>query len=117
MRFIGLDSYFEPPEEPNFAEKWASAFKSKAEGNVFVVIHNKNPTFPEEILSQSRDKSKRVTAFLEGDDTANPEHPNHAKNLRRAVSDAKDVVNALTEYLDAYDEKDWRDFMERERDA
>ena len=51
-------------------------------------------------------KSTQCTAYLQGDDTANPEHPDHERNIYRAMDRAKDIVEACEEYLDALETGD-----------
>ena len=46
------------------------------------------------------EKSKQCTAYLEGDDTANPEHPDHNRNIYRAMDRAKDIVKGCEEHLE-----------------
>ena len=59
-----------------------------------------------ENLQNLIDKSTRITAYLEGDDTANELHPDHLRNLWRARSLARDIANAITEYFNPEDTED-----------
>lgn len=55
------------------------------------------PTIDLHILIE---KSRQCTAYLEGDDTANPENPDHNRNIYRAMDRAKDIAKACETYLD-----------------
>ena len=53
------------------------------------------------------EKSKQCTAYLEGKDTADPDHPDHERNIYRAKDRAKDIVTELEAYLESLEEKEW----------
>ena len=64
-------------------------------------IENPTPKREDIPLTWLIEKSKQCTAYLQGEDTENPKHPDHIKNLQRALDRAKDVVIELTEYLES----------------
>ena len=46
------------------------------------------------------EKSTQCTAYLQGDDTAKPEHPDHQRNIYRAMDRARTIVEACEQYLE-----------------
>ena len=52
-------------------------------------------------LNRLIEKSKQCTAYLEGEDTADSEHPDHQRNIYRAMDRAMDIAEACKEYLES----------------
>ena len=53
------------------------------------------------------EKARQAAAYLDGDEAIDPNHPEHATCIYRALDRARDIAKACEEYLDAIEEADF----------
>ena len=58
------------------------------------------------------EKARQAAAYLDGNEAKDPNHPEHATCIYRALDRARDIVKACEEYLDAIEDTEFDNWID-----